>query len=81
MFNAPVWWNGRHKGLKIPRWQQRTGSSPVTGTKISSTHGVLLILLFLYCIVLFPQPQNFAIAASISAAQAAAMASSPGWSG
>ncbi len=28
----PVWWNGRHKGLKIPRWQQRTGSSPVTGT-------------------------------------------------
>ena len=32
MFNAPVWWNGRHKGLKIPRWQQRTGSSPVTGT-------------------------------------------------
>ena len=37
MFNAPVWWNGRHKGLKIPRWQQRTGSSPVTGTKIGST--------------------------------------------
>ena len=36
-FNAPVWWNGRHKGLKIPRWQQRTGSSPVTGTKIGST--------------------------------------------
>ena len=31
--------------------------------------------------VLFPQPQNFVIAASISAAQAAAMASSPGWSG
>ena len=24
---------GRRKGLKIPRWQQRTGSSPVTGTK------------------------------------------------
>ena len=23
---------GRHKGLKIPRWQQRTGSSPVPGT-------------------------------------------------
>ena len=34
MFNAPVWWNGRHKGLKIPRWQHCTGSSPVTGTKI-----------------------------------------------
>ena len=31
--NLPVWWNGRHKGLKIPRWQQRAGSSPVTGTK------------------------------------------------
>lgn len=37
MFNAPMWWNGRHKGLKIPRWQQRTGSSPVIGTKIGST--------------------------------------------
>ncbi len=31
--------------------------------------------------VSFPQPQNCAIAASISAAQASAMASSPGWSG
>ena len=26
---------GRRKGLKIPRWKQRTGSSPVTGTKES----------------------------------------------
>lgn len=24
---------GRHKGLKIPRWRQRTGSIPVNGTK------------------------------------------------
>ena len=24
---------GRRKGLKIPRWQHRTGSSPVTSTK------------------------------------------------
>ena len=31
--HMPLWWNGRHKGLKIPRWQQRTGSSPVSGTK------------------------------------------------
>ena len=23
---------GRHKGLKIPRWRQRTGSTPVSGT-------------------------------------------------
>ena len=23
---------GRRKGLKIPRWQHRTGSTPVTGT-------------------------------------------------
>ena len=23
---------GRHKGLKIPRWRHRTGSSPVAGT-------------------------------------------------
>ena len=42
--HASVWYNilvsylcrcggiGRHKGLKIPRWQQRTGSSPVSGT-------------------------------------------------
>ena len=29
---SPVWWNGRHWGLKIPCWRQRTGSSPVTGT-------------------------------------------------
>ena len=26
---------GRRKGLKIPRWQHRTGSSPVTGTTVS----------------------------------------------
>ena len=25
------------KGLKIPRWQQRTGSSPVSGTKLQSS--------------------------------------------
>ena len=28
----PMWWNGRHKGLKIPRRRLRTGSSPVIGT-------------------------------------------------
>ena len=28
----PVWWNGRHRRLKISRQQCRTGSSPVTGT-------------------------------------------------
>ena len=27
-----VWWNGRHKGLKIPRRNNRAGSSPATGT-------------------------------------------------
>ena len=37
--------------------------------------------LFLYRTVSFPHSQNFAIAASISAAQAAAMTSSPGWMG
>ena len=26
---------GRRKGLKIPRWQHRTGSSPVTSTRLS----------------------------------------------
>ena len=28
----PLWWNGRHRGLKI-RWvRARTGSNPVSGT-------------------------------------------------
>lgn len=27
---------GRRKGLKIPRWRQRTGSSPVSGTILRS---------------------------------------------
>ena len=26
---------GRRKGLKIPRWQHRTGSSPVSGTSVT----------------------------------------------
>ena len=30
---VPVWWNGRHGGLKILWGLLRTGSSPVTGTK------------------------------------------------
>ncbi len=29
----PPWWNGRHKGLKIPRSQKRTSSSLVGGTR------------------------------------------------
>ena len=28
----PVWWNGRHRSLKISREQYCTGSTPVTGT-------------------------------------------------
>ena len=32
---------GRRKGLKIPRWKQRTGSSPVTGTRKRAPFGVL----------------------------------------
>ena len=39
--HLPVWWNGRHQGLKIPCRQLRTGSSPVTGTKKAPLHGVL----------------------------------------
>ena len=31
-----MWWNGRHKGLKIPRRNNRAGSSPATGTKIGN---------------------------------------------
>ena len=35
---------GRHKGLKIPRRKKRTGSIPVSGTKIRDTpSGVSLI--------------------------------------
>ena len=30
---TPVWWNGRHRGLKIPWERSRAGSSPATGTK------------------------------------------------
>ena len=41
----PVWWNGRHKGLKIPRWQQRARSSRVTGTKTHQELCKILILL------------------------------------
>ena len=29
----PLWWNGRHRGLKIRWGQLRTGSSPVSGTR------------------------------------------------
>ena len=29
----PEWWNGRHRGLKIPWRQLRDGSSPFSGTK------------------------------------------------
>ena len=35
---------GRRKGLKIPRWQHRTGSSPVT----SSLESYICRVLFLY---------------------------------
>ena len=31
--HTPGWWNGRHKGLKIPRPQGCAGSSPAPGTK------------------------------------------------
>ena len=32
----PAWWNGRHRGLKIPRQRCRAGSSPAAGTKNKS---------------------------------------------
>ena len=37
----PVWWNGRHRGLKIPWEQSRAGSSPATGTKRKKSEPVL----------------------------------------
>ena len=36
---TPVWWNGRHRGLKIPWEQSRAGSSPATGTKKGTPTG------------------------------------------
>ena len=37
--STPVWWNGRHKGLKIPRHNNRAGSTPATGTKTKNPVG------------------------------------------
>ena len=31
--HMPLWWNGRHRGLKIRWGRLRTGSSPVSGTR------------------------------------------------
>ena len=33
ILHMPEWWNGRHRGLKIPWRQLRDGSSPFSGTK------------------------------------------------
>ena len=33
----PEWWNGRHRGLKIPWRQLRDGSSPFSGTNTKGT--------------------------------------------
>ena len=38
---------GRRKGLKIPRWQQRTGSIPVGGTE-SKRNARTLVFAFLF---------------------------------
>ena len=43
----PVWWNcrcgeiGRRKGLKIPRWQHRIGSTPIFGTILNHSKWVV----------------------------------------
>ena len=34
--HVPAWWNGRHRGLKIPRPRGRAGSSPAAGTSFSA---------------------------------------------
>ncbi len=49
--------------------------------KLENTTGKCSPVVFWRFIGVVSQPQNFAIAASISAAQAAAMTSSPGWRG
>ena len=41
---------GRHKGLKIPRSNIRTGSSPVSGTKLSPANGVNTLFVGLFCL-------------------------------
>ncbi len=35
---------GRRKGLKIPRWQHRTGSNPVTSTKKYTSERMCIFL-------------------------------------
>ena len=43
---TPPWWNGRHKGLKIPRSQKRTSSSLVGGTKHRTAFLLKAVLCF-----------------------------------
>ena len=38
--HMPVWWNGRHRGLKIPWERSRAGSSPATGTMIYTAESI-----------------------------------------
>ena len=41
---------GRRKGLKIPRWQHRTGSSPVNGTRLRKISLIRFVSsFFVYC--------------------------------
>ena len=37
---------GRRKGLKIPRWQHRIGSTPISGTKRKKTNKLVRLLSF-----------------------------------
>ena len=39
---------GRRSGLKIHRWRQRTGSSPVTGTKEERNYDTIFIVAFVF---------------------------------
>ena len=41
---------GRHKGLKIPRWKHRTGSSPVSGTSREPRHAIRVLRFFFFMV-------------------------------
>ena len=51
---------GRRKGLKIPRWQHRAGSSPATSSKKASSTNYQYLKLFF---ILISITQNFFIGA------------------
>ena len=67
---------GRRSGLKIHRWRQRTGSSPVTGTKKADTHSG--ICFFVMPVGLEPQVRVRGVRGALPVADEATRASGRG---